>query len=72
MPCKRPPERALEHLVAVRETLFDPLCVDAFLDLMAQGRLRVDPARLDAEELAAAAEACHPAPSRSLLRRRAG
>jgi HD domain len=65
-----PAERALEHLVAARGSLFDPLCVDAFLDLMAEGSLGTAGSTLDPEALAALAEACHPTHQRS--GRRAG
>ena len=65
-------DRALEHLVAARETLFDPLCVEAFLDLIAERQLHVDPSTIEPEDLAALAQACHPGRRRTLLRRRAG
>jgi HD-GYP domain-containing protein (c-di-GMP phosphodiesterase class II) len=52
-------EEALAYVVAGRETLFDPTCVEAFVDLLAHqgvGSLR---AAVDPQALAAAAEACH-------------
>jgi HD-GYP domain-containing protein (c-di-GMP phosphodiesterase class II) len=68
-----PLDKALEHIVAARGTLFDPLCVDALLDLMAERSLGVERVGIDPDELAALAEACHPlSTSRSAGRRRAG
>ena len=53
------PERSLDHIVSSREVLFDPLCVEALIDVMAEqglgpGQVVADPAAL----MAAAAE-CH-------------
>jgi hypothetical protein len=66
-----PAERAVEHLVAARGSLFDPLCVDAFLDLMSQRSLGIAASTMDEGALSALAEACHPSDRRS-ARRRAG
>jgi hypothetical protein len=66
-----PAERALEHLVAARGSLFDPLCVDALLDLMAERSLGTAGSSMDPDGLAALAEACHPERRRA-QRRRAG
>jgi hypothetical protein len=65
-----PAERAVEHLFAARESLFDPLCVDAFLDLMSERSLGVASSTMDPDALASLAEACHPDHRRSA--RRAG
>src|SRR5919106_1700945 len=51
-----PADQALAHLVAGSGRLFDPACVEAFVDLVGTGGERVD---LDRAVLAAAAEACH-------------
>jgi HD-GYP domain-containing protein (c-di-GMP phosphodiesterase class II) len=68
-----PLDEALEHIVAARGTLFDPLCVDALLDLMAERGLGVERSGMDPERLAALAEACHPREHvRAGRRRRAG
>ena len=66
-----PGDRALEHVVGARGSLFDPLCVDAFLDLMAERGLNADGSSLDLDALAALAAACHPS-RRASLRRHAG
>jgi hypothetical protein len=66
-----PAERAVEHLVTARESLFDPLCVDAFLDLMSERGLGTAGSSMDPDALAALAEACHP-DNRRTARRRAG
>jgi HD-GYP domain-containing protein (c-di-GMP phosphodiesterase class II) len=66
-----PAERAVEHLVTARESLFDPLCVDAFLDLMSERGLGTAGSSMDPDALAALAEACHP-DNRRAARRRAG
>jgi hypothetical protein len=66
-----PAERAVEHLVTAREALFDPLCVDAFLDLMSERGLGTAGSSMDPDALAALAEACHP-DNRRAARRRAG
>jgi hypothetical protein len=65
------PDRALEHIVGARGSLFDPLCVDAFLDLLAERGLGAERTSVDPEALAALAEACHPG-NRRAGRRRAG
>jgi HD-GYP domain-containing protein (c-di-GMP phosphodiesterase class II) len=60
-----PPDKALAHIAAASGTLFDPSCVDAFVDLVAERSLWPERTTLDPEALLAAAERCHP-------RRRAG
>ena len=54
-----PPDRALRHLEAGRGGHFDPVCLDAFLAMMAERGHR--PARTpgDPGEARAAAESCH-------------
>jgi hypothetical protein len=66
-----PAERAVEHLFAARGSLFDPLAVDAFLDLMAERSLGTAGSSMDPDGLAALAEACH-RESHQARRRRAG
>jgi HD-GYP domain-containing protein (c-di-GMP phosphodiesterase class II) len=63
------PEDALRHIVAARETLFDPLCVEALVDLMADRGLGPDHVRVDPEVVAAAARACHVTPESARRRR---
>jgi hypothetical protein len=55
-----PPDKALAHIAAASETLFDPFCVEAFIDLVAEGSLWPERAKADPEALLAAAERCHP------------
>lgn len=54
------PERAVSHLAAARGTLFDPACVEAFLDVVAENGLVPTRTRTDLDMLAAAAAECHP------------
>jgi HD-GYP domain-containing protein (c-di-GMP phosphodiesterase class II) len=54
-----PADQALSHLVAGSGHLFDPGCVEAFVDLLAGRGLTPEHAELDPSVLAAAAEACH-------------
>jgi HD-GYP domain-containing protein (c-di-GMP phosphodiesterase class II) len=53
-----PADRALDHLVQGMGSLFDPSCVEALVDLMAQD-LGPGFVRVDREALEAAARACH-------------
>jgi HD-GYP domain-containing protein (c-di-GMP phosphodiesterase class II) len=60
------PEQALRHIVDARGSLFDPSCVEAFVDLMVERGM--DPgghAEIDDRALADAARACHVGASRS-------
>ncbi|HYZ10900.1 MAG TPA: HD-GYP domain-containing protein [Actinomycetota bacterium] len=62
-----PVEQALAHLVAGSGRLFDPACVEAFVELMSKG-VGVERVDLDRAVLAAAAEACHRLANGSRLR----
>jgi HD-GYP domain-containing protein (c-di-GMP phosphodiesterase class II) len=55
-----PLDQAIAHVVAVSGTQFDPLCVDAFLDLVAERGLFPERSKTDLDALAEAASACHP------------
>jgi len=57
-----PPDRALRHLEAGRGSHFDPVCLDAFLALMAERGHRPGHGEGDAAVADAAAEACHDDP----------
>jgi len=52
-------DRALSHIAAASGTLFDPLCVEAFLDLVAERGLWPERSAAELDALSAAAEACH-------------
>jgi HD-GYP domain-containing protein (c-di-GMP phosphodiesterase class II) len=54
------PDRAVSHIAAASGTLFDPACVEAFLDVVAQTGLVPEHTRADLDELLAAAADCHP------------
>jgi HD-GYP domain-containing protein (c-di-GMP phosphodiesterase class II) len=54
------PDRALDYVVASREVLFDPLCVEALIDIMAEQGLGPGQVVADPDALRAAAAACHP------------
>jgi len=54
------PDRALAHVAAASGSLFDPLCVEAFLDLVAERGLFPERSKVDLDTLAEAARACHP------------
>jgi HD-GYP domain-containing protein (c-di-GMP phosphodiesterase class II) len=54
-----PADRALDHLVQGMGSLFDPSCVEALVDLMAQEGLGPGFVSVDREALEAAARACH-------------
>jgi HD-GYP domain-containing protein (c-di-GMP phosphodiesterase class II) len=62
-----PPDRALRHLQAGRGTHFDPVCLDAFLALMAERGHRPGPGSGDPAEASAAAQACHDEPQAALV-----
>jgi HD-GYP domain-containing protein (c-di-GMP phosphodiesterase class II) len=63
-------QEALAHIAAGRGSHFDPHCVDAFLELMAERDISLPPASGSILELAQAAEGCHthPAELRSYAR----
>ena len=52
------PDRAVSHIAAASGTLFDPACVEAFLDVVAETGLAPERTAADLEELIAG---CHPA-----------
>jgi putative nucleotidyltransferase with HDIG domain len=52
-------EKALDHIVSSRETLFDPLCVEALIDVMAEQGLGPGQVVADPKSLMAAAAECH-------------
>jgi HD-GYP domain-containing protein (c-di-GMP phosphodiesterase class II) len=58
-------EEALTHIVAARESLFDPLCVEAFVDLMVERGHSLVRTDVDDKVLADAARACHVGGSRA-------
>ena len=53
-------DRAVSHLAAASGTLFDPACVEAFLDVVAEMGLVPERTRADIHALAGAAADCHP------------
>ncbi|MEX2446715.1 MAG: HD domain-containing phosphohydrolase [Dehalococcoidia bacterium] len=53
------PEDALAHMAAGRGSHFDPRCLDAFFDLMAERGLHLGSGTGNARECEYAAEACH-------------
>jgi HD-GYP domain-containing protein (c-di-GMP phosphodiesterase class II) len=53
-------DRALSHIAAASGALFDPSCVEAFLDLVAERGLWPERSAAELDALSAAAEACHP------------
>jgi HD-GYP domain-containing protein (c-di-GMP phosphodiesterase class II) len=53
-------DQALAHIAAASGSLFDPLCVEAFLDLVAERGLWPERSKTDLDALADAAVACHP------------
>ena len=55
-----PLDRALAHVVAAGGAQFDPTCVEAFLDLVAERGLFPERSTADLDALAEAALACHP------------
>ncbi len=55
-----PLDRAVSHLAGAGGTLFDPACVEAFLDVVAENGLVPEHTRADLEFLAHAAGDCHP------------
>ena len=57
-------DRALSHIAAARAVLFDPACVEAFLDALGEAGVFPDRTRPDLESLAAAGADCHPVAER--------
>jgi HD-GYP domain-containing protein (c-di-GMP phosphodiesterase class II) len=55
-----PLDQALTHIAAASGSLFDPICVEAFLDLVAERGLWPDRSNAELDALAEAASACHP------------
>jgi HD-GYP domain-containing protein (c-di-GMP phosphodiesterase class II) len=53
-------DRALSHIAASSGTLFDPSCVEAFLELVAERGLWPERSKADLDSLAEAASSCHP------------
>jgi HD-GYP domain-containing protein (c-di-GMP phosphodiesterase class II) len=62
-----PPDRALGHLEAGRDSHFDPVCLDAFLALMAERGYRPGHVAGDPAVASAAAESCHDDPQAALV-----
>jgi HD-GYP domain-containing protein (c-di-GMP phosphodiesterase class II) len=60
-----PLDRAISHIAAGGGTLFDPLCVEAFLDVLKDTGLAPEKTRADIEALIRASTECHPVPERS-------
>ncbi len=60
-----PADQALSHVVAGGGVLFDPACVEAFVDVLGEEHLWPERVDLDPAALIAAAEACHRATSRN-------
>ncbi|MGZ8630982.1 MAG: HD-GYP domain-containing protein [Actinomycetota bacterium] len=54
------PDRAVSHIAAASGTLFDPECVEAFLDIVAELGLVPDRTRADLAGLVGASGDCHP------------
>lgn len=63
-------DRALAHVAGASGSLFDPMCVEAFLDLVAERGLWPERSQSDLDALAAAATACHPRAHRHPTRAR--
>jgi hypothetical protein len=57
-----PLDQAVSHLVAAEGILFDPLCVEAFLDVLKDEGIVPDKVRPDLEALFNRATECHPVP----------
>ena len=54
-----PSDRAISHIAGGGGTLFDPLCVEAFLDVLKDTGLVPEKTQADVEALIRAAIACH-------------
>jgi hypothetical protein len=59
-----PFDRAVSHVVAGAGVLFDPLCVDAFMDALKESGIVPEKVRPDLDALFAAAMDCHPVEER--------
>ncbi|MGH2635984.1 MAG: HD domain-containing phosphohydrolase [Actinomycetota bacterium] len=62
-------DRAVSHVASARGVLFDPVCVEAFLDVVKDSGIVPELTRPDLETLLRSLEECHPVPERR--RRRA-
>lgn len=65
-------DRAVSHIAAGAGELFDPLCVEAFLDVLDDSGLAPEMTRVDADALLRAAMECHPASDRRTRSTRTG
>lgn len=65
-------DRAVSHIVGAAGGLFDPLCVEAFLDVLKEQGIVPDRARPDLDALFASALDCHPQERRPGRAARAG
>jgi HD-GYP domain-containing protein (c-di-GMP phosphodiesterase class II) len=54
-----PPEQALDHLMGGMGSLFDPVCIEALVDLMAEQDLGPGAVKVAPDVLEAAARTCH-------------
>jgi HD-GYP domain-containing protein (c-di-GMP phosphodiesterase class II) len=61
-----PFDRAISHIAGGGGTLFDPLCVEAFLDVLEDSGLVPEKSHADMEALLQAAIECHPVSERSV------
>jgi HD-GYP domain-containing protein (c-di-GMP phosphodiesterase class II) len=59
-----PFDQAISHIAAGGGTLFDPLCVEAFLDVLKESGLVPEKTQADVEALFLAAVECHPVSQR--------
>jgi HD-GYP domain-containing protein (c-di-GMP phosphodiesterase class II) len=59
-----PLDKAVSHLVGAEGVLFDPLCVEAFLDVVKSEGILPEKVRPDLEALFNRATGCHPVPER--------
>jgi HD-GYP domain-containing protein (c-di-GMP phosphodiesterase class II) len=57
-------DRAISHIAAGAGELFDPLCVEAFLDVLDDTGIAPEKTRVDADALLRAAMECHPVSER--------
>jgi HD-GYP domain-containing protein (c-di-GMP phosphodiesterase class II) len=53
------PDRAVAHVAAAAGALFDPSCVESFLDVLSESGLVAEKERPDVEALLRSADACH-------------
>jgi HD-GYP domain-containing protein (c-di-GMP phosphodiesterase class II) len=59
-----PPDRAISHVAAASGVLFDPLCVESFLDVMRESGIAAERTRADLDALMRSANDCHAVPRR--------